>query len=130
MDRNWLGNLPPHNPAASSQNRRILVIEPSQELPLALRGVTGVSITIARLRSLDSEFLTRTAPHVVLSPLLTAEFDILDLTRRLQSLGYRGHLRAYTPRLPDVHVICKEVATIWPELNFEVYQIDPEDTQQ
>lgn len=68
--------------------RRILVVDPSQSLPRALRGVQGASITIARLAKIDAGMLGRVCPDVVLSPLFSPGHDILDLARLLDRLGY------------------------------------------
>jgi hypothetical protein len=103
--------------------RKILVVEPSQTLPLALRGVSGASVTIVQLGAIDVALLARTMPDVVLSPLLSLDYDILDLARLLHDCGYQGALRAYCPPLPNAALVRAEVAQIWPGVDFDILEI-------
>ena len=105
--------------------RRILVVDPSQSLPRALRGVQGASITIARLAKIDSEMLARVCPDVVLSPLFSPGHYILDLARLLDRLGYQGPLRAYSPPLPNTAIVCAEVRQIWGARDFDILEVPP-----
>ena len=105
--------------------RRILVVEPSQTLPLALRGVAGASVTIARLAMIDAALLARATPDVVLAPLLSPEHDILDLARLLHKLGYSGALRAYCQPVPNARLIRAEVQQIWAEVDFDILEVHP-----
>ncbi|MER5170215.1 hypothetical protein [Thioclava sp. GXIMD2076] len=109
--------------SAELADRRILVIEPSMELPHALRGVTGAAVTIARLATIDHALIERTAPDLVLSPLLSEAFDILDLAHVLLKHGYTGPLRAYCLPLPNADLIKQEVRQIWPERDFDIFEI-------
>ena len=64
------------------------------------------------------------APGLVLSPLLTAEFDALDLARVLSQCGYRGRYLALVDRLPSANLIRREVAAQSPSINFDVIVLD------
>ncbi|WP_339107236.1 hypothetical protein [Thioclava sp. GXIMD4216] len=125
-----ISRLGPNNPpseverkSAELADRRILVIEPTMELPHALRGVTGAAITIARLTTIDAALIERTAPDLVLSPLLSEAFDILDLARVMIRYGYNGPLRAYSLPLPNADLIRREVRQIWPNGDFDIFEI-------
>lgn len=107
----------------SLRGRRIVIAEPGRELPLALRGVSGASITIARFGAIDAAFLAEQMPDVILAPLMSPEHDILDLARVLAGAGYRGALRAYCAPLPRPEVVRREVAQIWPEGDFDILDI-------
>lgn len=109
----------------SLAGRRILVVDPSQSLPRALRGVKGASITIARLAMIDAEMLARVCPDVVLAPLFSPGHDILDLARLLDRLGYQGPLRAYSPPLPNTAIVCAEVRQIWGPRDFDILEVPP-----
>lgn len=106
--------------------RRILVVEPSQSLPLALRGVSGLAITIVPLAAIDATLIAQTMPDLVLSPLVCPEHDILDLARLLDALGYCGALRAYTAPLPNTRLILSEVRQIWRGGDFDILELPPE----
>ena len=109
----------------SLTGRRILVVDPSQALPRALRGVQGAAITIARMPMIDAEMLARIRPDVVLSPLFSPGHDILDLARLLDRLGYQGPLRAYSPPLPNTAIVCAEVRQIWGPRDFDILEVPP-----
>lgn len=64
------------------------------------------------------------APALVLSPLLTPEFDVLDLARVLAQCGYRGRYLALVDKLPSANLIRREVAAQSPMINFDVIVLD------
>lgn len=77
------------------------------------------------LERLPDELMTGpTAPALVLSPLLTPEFDALDLARILSQCGYRGRYLALVERLPNAKLIRREVAQQSPNINFDVIVLD------
>lgn len=84
----------------------------------------------ARITRLGYTFLTECrlsgpgAPGLVLSPLLTPEFDALDLARILTQCGYRGRYLALVERLPSANLIRREVAAQSPNINFDVIVLD------
>lgn len=104
-------------------NRRILVVEPSQALPLALRNLSGAMVTIVKFPTIDRALLERVQPDVVISALISAQFDILDLAAHLKGLGYTGALRAITPPVPNARLIRAEVAQLWPDLDFGLIEL-------
>lgn len=84
----------------------------------------------ARVRSIALDLLPDEAlsgpeaPTLVLSPLLTPEFDALDLARMLSQGGYRGRYLALVARLPSANLIRREVAQQSPNINFDVIVLD------
>lgn len=112
-----------HPVAEGPANRRILVVEPSQALPLALRNLSGAMVTIVKFPTIDHALLDRVQPDVVISALISAQFDILDLAAHLKALGYAGALRAITPPVPNARLIRTEVAHLWPELDFGLIEL-------
>jgi len=109
--------------AQAPKNRRILVVEPSQSLPLALRNLSGAMVTIVKFPTIDRALLDRVQPDMVISALISGQFDILDLAAHLLGLGYRGALRAITPPVPNARLIRAEVAAIWPDLDFALIEL-------
>jgi len=106
--------------------RRILVVDPSQELPQALRRVTGANITIVLLAMIDTSLIARLQPDVVLSPLFSPDHDILDLARALDKAGYTGPLRAYSCPLPNAALVRAEVRQIWGARDFDILEVPPQ----
>lgn len=113
----------PEREALSWAGRRILVVDPAQSLPQALRGVQGASITLTRLSQINAQLIARVAPDVVLAPLFSPDHDILDLARVLDGAGYRGPLRAWSPPLPDSALVCAEVRQIWGTRDFDILEV-------
>jgi len=101
------------------------VVDPSQSLPRALRGVQGATITIARMPMIDTELICRVKPDVVLAPLFSPDHDILDLARLLDRVGYMGPLRAYTPPLPNIALVRAEVQQVWGPRDFDILEVPP-----
>ncbi len=104
--------------------RKSLVIKSRQPLPAALRGPDGNEVSFATFAMVDGELLARLGPDVVLAPLMTSSFDVLDLALRLVTLGYRGTLRAVTRKIPNPRLVEHEIASAYPELSFELIVLD------
>ncbi|KEO59364.1 hypothetical protein DT23_04595 [Thioclava indica] len=103
----------------------MLLVEPARELPMALHGIEGLNLTVVQWDSITTDLLGSIAPEIILAPLLSARFDILDLARLLKSLGYRGALRAYSAPLPNAKVIRSEVKVEFPDLDFTIFEVPP-----
>jgi len=56
----------------------------------------------------------------VVSPLMTEQFDALDLAVQLSLAGYRGRYVVVTPSLPAPHVIRHEIEQLCPGLTVEL----------
>ncbi len=59
-------------------------------------------------------------PKVVYSPVLAKNFDCIDLSMLLHSLGYNGPYRAIGQGLPKPEVIEREVRGLCPRLDFAI----------
>ena len=115
------------DPSGSGARRlRLLVVEPLRTLPLALRNLDGLAVEVTRLDGLNAELIGRVRPDMLLAPLLTRRFDILDLAARLEELGFSGALRAYTRPLPNLAAIRAEVCRDWPAMDFDILELPPE----
>ncbi|WP_295535763.1 hypothetical protein [uncultured Thioclava sp.] len=110
---------------ALSNCRRMLLVDPVRELPIALHGIEGLSLNVVQFESISSELLADIAPEMVLAPLLSVRFDILDLARLLTDLGYQGAVRAYCAPVPNAKVICTEVKSEFPKLDFHIFEVPP-----
>lgn len=107
---------------------RVLALALSEAALIALpRHVLqpGARIRRTRFPDLTDELMTGPqAPDLVLSPLLTPEFDALDLARLLAQCGYRGRYLALVDRLPSANLVRREVAAGSPGINFDVIVLD------
>lgn len=106
-----------------ADSRNLLLVDPAQDLPAALTGGGDLSLTVTRFETLTRSFLAQAAPELVLSPLFTERFDILDLARVLVDAKYCGALRAFSTPLPNFGAIRKEVRCEFPRLDFDILEI-------
>ncbi|KEO56206.1 hypothetical protein [Thioclava pacifica] len=103
--------------------KRLLLIDPVHDLPVALRKIDGLDLTSARYEMLDGAVLDAASPEMILAPLMTPRFDILDLARKLDGLGYGGPLRAYSTPLPSTQLIRAELRGEFPKLDFDIFAV-------
>jgi hypothetical protein len=71
--------------------------------------------------SLNATTLAHHRPDIIVTPLLCAEFDIMDIADRLGSVGYRGALIAVTPPLPDTEAVTREIKSQYADLDLFLY---------
>lgn len=50
-------------------------------------------------------------PSLVITPLMSSGFDVIDVRERLLRLGFRGTLLAVAPRLADRSAVLREIRT-------------------
>jgi hypothetical protein len=81
------------------------------------------TVYFAEFHEVTETLLAELAPRLVLSPLLTRNFDCVDLAQRLAKLGYRGPYRAIDIGLPDPRMIVREIRSLVPTLDFEVLRL-------
>lgn len=114
--------------AQNSHGLRVLAVGLHMDvLDLLPRNVLEPHSYIARAEydELDSmDFTGDQAPGLVLSPLLTAVFDAIDLARYLSQRAYRGRYLALVDQLPSANLIRREVEAQSPDLNFDVVVLD------
>lgn len=59
-------------------------------------------------------------PDIILSPLVSEDFDAVDVAGVLSALAYDGPYRAVTDTLPDPEIISREVRNHAPYLDFDL----------
>jgi hypothetical protein len=59
-------------------------------------------------------------PDIILSPLVSEDFDAVDVAGVLSALAYDGPYRAVTDTLPDPEIIRKKVRNHAPYLDFDL----------
>lgn len=127
-DRQALSRARQDGPQDVQATRPVLAVEIDGDLVAALPPhlvQPGARIQSVELAQLNMVPLTGPdAPILVLSPLVTAQFDAIDLAKRLALSGYRGRYLALVERLPDPKLIRREVAAQSPGINFDVIILD------
>lgn len=74
-------------------------------------------LAFADFHEITAELLDTLAPDIVMSPLLTNNFDCLDLAQALQAGGFSGRLRIVAPDMPNPKVIQAEIKALCPALD-------------
>ena len=100
--------------------RPIWIVGPrstAEEIPshLRVRSVAFVEISRARIMS--------DAPGAVLAPLITEEFDLLDLAEALVACGFSGTLVALSRPLPRAGLIVQEIKALCPGLDVRIAEL-------
>ncbi|MEL6609417.1 MAG: hypothetical protein AAFO58_04180 [Pseudomonadota bacterium] len=78
----------------------------------------------AAFRDISPHLLSEVQPDTVVSPLCGPGFDAADLASLLQEAGFRGRYRAVTRAIPKPWVVLREVRSLAPELNFDIWVVD------
>lgn len=77
-------------------------------------------LTYIQLSTLTAEFLADFQPEIILSPLVADAFDATDIAKKLHQLGFQGSYRALTAVAKDGKMVRLEIASLAPELDFDV----------
>lgn len=85
---------------------------------------TSTDITYLAYAEVTGAALDRIRPDVVLSPLVSPEFDCWDLAERLAEAGFRGTYRAVAATVPNPALVRREIADRFPGLDFDLVLLD------
>jgi len=81
------------------------------------------SVVLTQMRMLSDTMLANVRPDAIVAPLITADYDIVDLGILLEELGYRGDLYALTRPLPRAELVILEVGAVCPRLNVRLLEL-------
>ena len=103
--------------------RTVLVIDaPSSLRQLAPRpGIQSVVVTQKRM--LSASMIRTVRPDAIIGPLITPDWDIVDLGLSLEAFGYGGNLFALTLPLPRAELVIREVSAVCPSLNVKLLEL-------
>ena len=109
-----------------SENLSVLVVGEIAHWPVTGHPLPKTSNTaFCAYGDLCAKFLLKRRPDIILSPLVTAYFDMMDLAIRLDQLDYLGRVRAVTPPLPDPDLVLREIRFECPALDFDLIEVRP-----
>ncbi|WP_432450102.1 hypothetical protein [Aliiroseovarius marinus] len=104
---------------AASKKAKVLVVgalpQGDQALPEQM-----VRISCFEFLSMEAPEFQHIAPDFVVSPLISLEFDCLDMAQKLCQVDFPGTYYVLADNLPNPQIIHKEMRTICPALNFEI----------
>lgn len=107
----------------TSESSNLLLVDPGGKLPPSLNEISGQAIQVLQYDQITAKKMAALRPELVLAPLLTTRFDILDLAKRLERFGFTGKLRAYSTPLPNIDFIRQEVRAAHPQLDFDIFTL-------
>lgn len=61
----------------------------------------------------------------VIAPLVSEQFDAMDLAHELDRAGYAGKLMVVAPALPRPEIVCREIQSAGPDLEVELIRRAP-----
>ncbi len=82
----------------------------------------------ASVDDLDSALLDRLRPDFVISALIGAGVDAIEIAERLTGLSYGGAYRAIVGQsIPNTGVIRSEIKAVAPDLDFDIFIVQRQD---
>ncbi|MEN8895743.1 MAG: hypothetical protein ABF248_06605 [Yoonia sp.] len=105
----------------SNQTNSTLVIgdmtrwkSPGRDLP------DMVGLQFIDIHALDQGMINTQNPDIILSPLVSDDFDAIEVASLLSKLSYNGAYRALTDEVPNPALIKAEVRRHAPNLDFDL----------
>ena len=84
-------------------------------------------ITFVGIHEISEELLSQAEPDVIVSPLTSRRFDCLDLAGLLHGCDFRGKYRVLDGQIPNPDLIVREVRSVTPGLDFDIFPDFPDD---
>jgi hypothetical protein len=81
--------------------------------------------TYVDFEDLTVETIEAIQPDVIVSPLVTENFDAYQVARQLASILFHGRYRAIAPHLPNIDMIRREISSAAPKIDFEIVVMPP-----
>lgn len=106
--------VPSVTPVSRDLAETLLLIEVPQALPLIDRLPRRPSVVIARFQGLDKALLKRVNPDRVICPLISAEFDALEVLRRLRGLRWQGPVQIVGSQVANPAMVESELRAALP----------------
>lgn len=100
--------------AARETAETLLLIEVPQALPLIDKLPRRPSVVIARFRGLDKALLDRVSPHRVICPLISGDFDAMEVLKLLRRLRWKGPVEVVGPEMANPEMVEKELRSALP----------------
>lgn len=103
-----------------TRTERVLCLDLSpdeREAVLEAAAGSDVALIEGNYAEFDETFLDKVRPHVVVVPIFSKQFDVLDAAETLGLSGYFGALWAVGPHLPNPTVIEREIREVAGEID-------------
>ncbi len=108
------------------KNMTILVVGNIEQLLTTVPEVQlGSGTVFCGINDLTPAFLELHKPQIIISPLVTSQYDVMELAVRLDQLDFVGRFRALTAPLPNPEIILGEIKFECPALDFGLLIVPP-----
>lgn len=77
---------------------------------------------------LTIDFIEEHDPDMIFTPLVTSQYDVMDLAIKLDNMGFEGPFRAICSPLPNPEIILAEIRFECPALDFDLIVVQPNKT--
>lgn len=111
--------------ALISNSSKVLLIDPSGETRQFVESLAPSKLTSTSFKDFSLLHLAEMRPDIVVTPLLTATFDILDVGALLTLSGFEGRIIAITPPLPNLASVVGEIRDQLAHIDFRVVISQP-----
>ena len=112
------------DPESQPVARRWLVVEPLPSAGMKMPYAPWDRVVHAQFEYIGPDLLANLDPEIVLAPLITPGWDILDLAAILTEAGFAGTLLARCRALPSIDMVQAEIRDVFPGLEVRI-QIVP-----
>lgn len=102
--------------------RTVLIVDAPAALDFLSRRPGEQGIVLTQRHLLSEAMLRNVGPDLVIGPLITPDWDVVDLGLHLQSLGYQGNFYALTKPLPRADLVLREVSAVCPSLTVRLIE--------
>ena len=79
----------------------------------------------ADYRSVNRKLIERLSPEIILSPLITDQFDAIDIAQLLADEGYRGLYCAVSEHVGDRESVITELRRTAPMMEVDLFVLPP-----
>ncbi|MFZ1663439.1 MAG: hypothetical protein WAT77_15935 [Paracoccaceae bacterium] len=104
---------------------KVLLIDPTGETRQTVEGFGPNKLTSTSFKDFSLQRLAEERPDVVITPLLSDTFDVLDVGALLTISGFEGRILAITPPLPNLPSIVSEIRAQLLHINFSLVVSQP-----
>lgn len=104
--------------------KTVLIVDAEAALSFLPRRPQEQAIVLTQRKLLSETMLRNVKPDLIISPLITPEWDVVDLGLHLQSLGYTGKFFALTKPLPRAELVLREVSAVCPRLKIQLLEVN------
>jgi len=110
--------------AKVSENLLILVVGDIDQWISSGRDLPKIAQTrFCDFSELTINLLNELHPDIILCPLLSESFDVLDIVALLDHCKFPGRIRALAPAMPSPDIILQEVRIEFPRLDFDLIEV-------